>query len=106
MLILTLSLILLIIMRNSIVLKFEVYLCSYLLKVHLDSPSIATLHTCFELRRRGQQCRHDELFGNIYLRYVLYHVYLLVTYVIDECIGNIQPLRNAWRGERGLLIFF
>ena len=79
MLILILSLILLITMQNFIVLKFEVYLCSYLLKVHLDSPSIATLHTCFELRRRGQQCRHDELFGNIYLRYVLYHVYSLVT---------------------------
>ena len=78
MLILILSLILLITMQNSIVLKFEVYLCSYLLKVHLDSPSIVTLHTCFKLRRRGQRCRHDELFGNIYLRYVLYHVYLLV----------------------------
>ena len=65
-------------MQNSIVLKFEVYLCSYLLKFHLESPSIVTLHTCFELRRRDQGFRHDELFGNIYLRYVLYHVYLLV----------------------------
>ena len=34
-------------MQNSIVLKFEVYLCSFVLKVHLDSPSIVTLHTCF-----------------------------------------------------------
>ena len=78
MLILILSLILLITMQNPIVLKFQVYLCTYLLKVHLDSPSIVTFLICFKLRRRGQRCCHDELFGNIYLRYVLYHVYLLV----------------------------
>ena len=76
MLILILSLILLITMQNSIVLKFEVYLCSFVLKVHLDSPSIVTLHTCFELRRRGQRCRHDEsLEIYIYVTFCIMYIY-------------------------------
>ena len=73
-----------------------------LLKMHLDSPSIVTIHTCFELRRRGQWCRHDELFGNIYLLYVLYHVYLLVAL----CYWRVYMEHSTvtWRG-RGIYWF-